>query len=73
MLEERNNGLVEQLQNAKEEARNADNRRDTMERELRQVQMQHAQLTQKLANTEAQLDLMQKVCLVSHLHRLQSC
>lgn len=61
MLEERNNSLMEQVQHLKEESRNSENRRNTLDTDLRRLQSQHAEVTHKLSFAEAQLQLMQKV------------
>ena len=61
MLEERNNSLVEQVQHLKEELRNAENRCNTLDNDLRRLQSQHMEVTHKLSFAEAQLQLLQKV------------
>ncbi|KAK7503606.1 hypothetical protein BaRGS_00005145 [Batillaria attramentaria] len=60
ILEERSNNLMEQVQHLKEEARNADNRRNTLEADLRRLQTEHTEVRHKLSLAEAQLQMMQK-------------
>ncbi|XP_070192077.1 ankyrin repeat domain-containing protein 26-like isoform X3 [Littorina saxatilis] len=60
LLEERNNSLMEQVQRLKEESRNGENRRNTLDADLRRLHTQHAELAHKLSFAEAQLQVMQK-------------
>lgn len=64
MLEERNNSLLEQVSQLKEEARNADNRCITLEAECRRLQADLAEVSCKLSLSEGQLQMMIKV--ISH-------
>lgn len=61
LLEERNNSLMEQVQRLKEDSRNAENRRNTLDADHRRLQAQHAEVVHKLSFAEAQLQLLQKV------------
>ncbi|XP_025107735.1 ankyrin repeat domain-containing protein 26-like isoform X5 [Pomacea canaliculata] len=60
MLEERNNSLLEQVSQLKEEARNADNRCITLEAECRRLQADLAEVSCKLSLSEGQLQMMIK-------------
>lgn len=55
---------MEQVQHLKEETRNADNRRNTLEADLRRLQGEHTDTRHKLSLADAQLQMIQKVGFV---------
>ncbi|XP_064633514.1 ankyrin repeat domain-containing protein 26-like isoform X4 [Lineus longissimus] len=55
-LEEKNNHLVEQVERYKEELRNAEMKRTSLEQELRQLQHQHNEMVKRLAVAEVGLE-----------------
>ena len=60
-LEEKNNTLQDTISRLKEDVRNADNRRNNLEQDLRRLNQEYNEMVRKLSVAEATLEVALKV------------